>query len=86
MFTYQFLQFLIVIVSIIACSANRRYLSYSEGDFEVFCPRGATCSTDGVRFEDVLAVKIWVDLLKGLWSYDGFKLRGLGLQQIFSAF
>ena len=24
-----------------------------------------------------LAVKIWLDLLKGLWSYKGFKLRGL---------
>jgi len=28
-------------------------------------------------FQDVLAVKIWLDLLKGLWSYGGFKLRGL---------
>jgi len=25
----------------------------------------------------VLAVKIWLDLLEGLWSYGGFKLRGL---------
>jgi len=29
-------------------------------------------------FQDVLAVKIWLDLLKGLWSYGGFKLRGSG--------
>ena len=28
-------------------------------------------------FPDVLAVKISLDLLKGLWSYGGFKLRGL---------
>jgi len=30
-----------------ALKAKRRYLSYSEGDFEVFCPAGATRSTDG---------------------------------------
>jgi len=28
-------------------------------------------------FQYVLAVKIWLDLLEGLWSYGGFKLRGL---------
>ena len=28
-------------------------------------------------FQDALAVKIWLDLLEGLWSYGGFKLRGL---------
>jgi len=27
--------------------------------------------------QDALAVKIWLDLLEGLWSYGGFKLRGL---------
>jgi len=27
-------------------------------------------------FQNALAVKIWMDLLKGLWSYEGFKLRG----------
>jgi len=27
------------------------------------------------RFQDALAVKTWVDLLKGLRSYGGFKLR-----------
>jgi len=26
-------------------------------------------------FQDVLAVKIWMDFLKGLQSYGGFKLR-----------
>jgi len=29
-------------------------------------------------FRDALAVKIGTDLLKGLWSYGGFKLRGSG--------
>jgi len=36
-------------------------------------------------FQDVLASKIWLDLLEGLWSYGGFKLRGSGYPQIFSA-
>jgi len=30
-----------------------------------------------VPFYDALAVKIWLDFLQGLWSYGGFKLRGL---------
>ena len=103
-----------------------RYLVYSEADFEVFRPAGATRCTDGgdkgvgptklkfllrfdqnveykrpagayhlrdfhkicrvcTFFQDVLGVKIWLDLLKGLWSYGGFKLRGSGFPQIFSA-
>jgi len=122
----------------IARSSTRRYLIYSEADFEVFRPAGATCCTDGgeiwhgggdllrakfhphrcndkgveppklkflLRFDqnmeykrlagayplrefhkicrvctpflDSLAVKIWLDLLEGLWSYGSFKLRGL---------
>ena len=28
-------------------------------------------------FQDALGVKILLDLLKGLWSYGGFNLRGL---------
>jgi len=32
-----------------------------------------------------LAVKISLDLLKGLWSYEGFKLTGSGYPEIFSA-
>jgi len=36
-------------------------------------------------FQDALDVKILLDLLKGLWSYVGFKLRGSGCPQIFSA-
>ena len=36
-------------------------------------------------FQDVLAVKISWDLLKGLRSYRGFKLMGSGYPQIFSS-
>jgi len=32
-----------------------------------------------------LAVKISFNVLKRLWSYGGFKLRGSGYPQIFSA-
>ena len=118
-----------------------RYLIYSEADFEVFRPAGATrctdrgeilhlrtkfhphrCNDKGVgppklkcllsfdqnveykrpagayplrdfhkicsvytSFQDALSVKILLDLLEGLWSYGGFKLRGSGFPQIFSA-
>jgi len=34
----------------IARSAMRWYLSYSQADFEVFRPAGATPCTDGVKF------------------------------------
>ena len=34
---------------------------------------GTVCTS----FQDTLAVKIWLDLVEGLWSYGGFKLRGL---------
>jgi len=37
------------------------------------------------RFHAVLAFKISLYLLKGLWSYGGFKLTGSGYPQIFSA-
>jgi len=36
-------------------------------------------------FQCALAVKISLDLLKGLWSYWGSKLRGSGYPQILSA-
>jgi len=36
-----------IITGSIARSASRRYLVYSEADFEVFLPAGATCCTDG---------------------------------------
>ena len=103
------------------------YLIYSEADFEVSRPAGATrrspptrqisppsvlrkgCRTPKTEifthisqyveyerpegayhlrdfhktcrvstpFQDALAVKMWLDLLKRLWSYGGFNLRGL---------
>ena len=36
-------------------------------------------------FHDALGVNISLDLLKGLWSYGGFKLRESGYPQIFSS-
>jgi len=36
-------------------------------------------------FQDALAVKVSLDLLKGLWSYGGFNLKGFGYPQIFCA-
>jgi len=47
------------ITNSIARSAKRRYISYSNADFEVFLPAGATRCTDGSE--------IWyggVDLVK----------------------
>jgi len=128
-----------MITGSIARTATRRYFIYSEADFEVFRPAGATRCTDvgeiwhgqgtegplhhakfhpqsvqpqGVGppklkvllgfdqnveykrptgayplrdfhkickvytpFQDALSVKISLHLLKGLWSYGGFKLR-----------
>jgi len=122
-----------LITGSIALSASRRYLVYSEADFEVFRPAAAPmgvkfgirsppprqisphrCKDKGVgpqklkfllrfdqnveykrptgayplrdfhkicrvytTFQDALAVKIWLNLLEGLRSYGGFKLRGL---------
>jgi len=42
--------------------------AYRLHDFHKLC-RVST------SFQDALGVKIWLDLLKGLWSYGGFKLR-----------
>ena len=52
--------------------------AYPLRDFHKIC---RVCNT----FQDALGVKIWLDLLKGLWSYGGFKLRGSGFPQIFIA-
>ena len=38
-----------------------------------------------IPFQDALGIKSLLDLLKGLWSYGGFKLRGSGCPQMFSA-
>jgi len=37
----------ILVTGSIARSASRRYLIYSEADFEIFRPAGATRCTDG---------------------------------------
>ena len=52
--------------------------AYPLRDFHKIC---RVCTP----FQDTLAVKIWLDLLEGLWSYGGFKLRVSGFPQIFSA-
>jgi len=52
--------------------------AYPLGNFHNIC---RVCTT----FQDSLGVKIWLDLLEGLWSHGGFKLRGSGFPQIFSA-
>jgi len=52
--------------------------AYALRDFHKIC---RICSP----FHDALAVKISLDLLKGLGSYGGFKLTGSGYLQIFSA-
>ena len=36
-------------------------------------------------FQDALGVKIWLALVKGLWSYGSFKLTVSGYPQSFSA-
>jgi len=41
---------IVVFTGSIASSASRRYLVYSEADFEVFRPAGATHCIDGVKF------------------------------------
>ena len=53
--------------------------AYPLRDFHKICRVFCTA------FQVALGVKIWLDLLKGLWSYGGFKLRGSGFPQIFSA-
>jgi len=45
--SYLFIYLFVIITGSITCSANRRYLIYSEADFEVFRPAGATRCTDG---------------------------------------
>jgi len=51
--------------------------SYPLCDFHKIC---RVCTP----FQDVFAVTISLDLLKGLWSYGGFKLMVSGFCQIFS--
>jgi len=127
---WTLLLLLFLITGSIARSTTRRYLIYSEADFEVFrpatrctdwgeiwhgggsswgapklkfllrfdqnvkykCPAGVYPLCDFHKifrvctaFQYALAVKISLDLLKGLWNYGGFKLTGYGYPQIFSA-
>ena len=46
---------------------------------------GSRFCTVCTPFQYALAVKIWLDLLKGSCSYGGFKLTRSGYPQIFSA-
>jgi len=57
---------------------KRPAVAYPLHDFQKIC---RICTS----LQDALGVKIWLDLLEGLWSYGGFKLRGSGFPQIFSA-
>ena len=52
--------------------------AYPLRDFHKICKVCASCQV-------ALGVKIWLDLLKALWSYGGFKLRVSVFPQIFSA-
>jgi len=52
--------------------------AYPLRDFHKIC---RVCTP----LQDALAVRIWLDLLEGLWSYGGFKLRGSGYPEIFTA-
>ena len=52
--------------------------AYPLCNFHKIC---RVCTT----FQNALAVKISLDLLKGFWSYGGFKLTGSGYPQIFSS-
>ena len=52
--------------------------AYPLRDFHNIC---SVCTT----FQGALGVKILLGLLKGLWSYGGFKLTGSGYSQTFSA-
>jgi len=59
-----------------------KFLLRFDQNVEYKCPAGAYPLHD---FQDALGVKIMLDLLKGLWSYGGFKLKRSGYPQIFSA-
>ena len=69
-----------------------KFLLRFDRNVEYKCPAGAYPLRDFYKiykvcpsFQDALGVKIWLDLLKVLWIYGGFKLRGSGFPQIFSA-
>ena len=53
-------------------------VEYKRPDFHKIC---RIC----LSFQDALAVKVSLNLLKGLWSYGRFNLTGSDYPQIFSA-
>jgi len=57
---------------------KRHAVAYPLHDFYKIC---RICTS----FQDALAIKVSLDLLKGLWSYGGFNLTGSGYPQIFNA-
>jgi len=72
-------------------SPKLKFLLRFDQNVEYKCPAGAYPLRDFHKicrictpFQDALAVKISLDLLKGLWSYGGFKLTGSGYAPIFS--
>jgi len=61
-----------------------KFLLRFDQNVEYKCPAGAYLLRDFHKicrvctsFQGALSVKIWLDLFEGLWSYGGFKLRGL---------
>jgi len=69
-----------------------KFLLRFDQNVEYKCRAGAYPLRDSHKicrvctlFQDSLAVKISLNLLKGLRSYGGFKLRGFGYTKIFSA-
>ena len=69
-----------------------KFLLRFDQDMEYKCPAGAYPLRDFHKicriytsFQDALSVKISLELIKGLWSYGGFKLMASGYPQIFSA-
>jgi len=62
-----------------------KFLLRFNQNVEYKCPAGAyrLCEFDEIcrlctSFQDAFAVKISLDLIKGLWSYGGFKVSGSG--------
>jgi len=59
-----------LITSSITRSASSRYFVYSEADFEVFRPAGATRCTDGVKFGMERVLSVGPQKLKFLLRFD----------------
>jgi len=70
-------------------SQKLKFLLRFDQNVAYKCPAGACPLRDFhkirrvcISFQDALGVKILLDLLKGLWSYGSFKLRGSGYPEI----